>query len=150
MACREWRPFVVFGFGLLHGIGFASILTDVGLPQGAFFPALIGFNIGVELGQLAIIAVAFGLVGYWFGPKAWYRRAIAIPASLAIAAMGAWWFVERDVSVGQGTGQRPPLAVRRGHFTGRGGPLRGRNPGPVHRLGATLKSPARGSKPEKG
>ena len=55
----RWRPFIVFGFGLLHGLGFASVLTEFGLPDGAFVPALIGFNIGVELGQLAVIAVMF-------------------------------------------------------------------------------------------
>ncbi|QQA44773.1 HupE/UreJ family protein [Pelagovum pacificum] len=54
-----WRPFVVFGFGLLHGLGFASVLADYGLPDSGFVPALIGFNVGVEIGQLAVIAVAF-------------------------------------------------------------------------------------------
>ena len=54
-----WRPAVIFCFGLLHGLGFASVLAEFGLPEGAFVPALIGFNIGVELGQLAVIAVAF-------------------------------------------------------------------------------------------
>jgi hypothetical protein len=92
---NRWRPFVIFGFGLLHGLGFASVLGEFGLPENAFVPALIGFNIGVELGQLAVIAVAFALVGYWFGAKPWYRKAIAIPASAVIAAIGAWWVVER-------------------------------------------------------
>ena len=91
----RWRPLVVFGFGLLHGLGFASVLGEFGLPEGAFIPALIGFNIGVELGQLAVIATAFALVGFWFGGRDWYRRVIAIPASAAIAIVGAWWFVER-------------------------------------------------------
>ena len=54
-----WRPFVIFGFGLLHGLGFASVLAEFGLPEGSFIPALIGFNIGVEIGQLAVVAVAF-------------------------------------------------------------------------------------------
>ncbi len=54
-----WRPFVIFGFGLLHGLGFASVLGDFGLPSGTFVPALIGFNVGVEVGQLAVIAVVF-------------------------------------------------------------------------------------------
>jgi hypothetical protein len=54
-----WRPFIVFAFGLLHGLGFASVLGEFGLPAGAFIPALIGFNIGVEIGQLAVIAVMF-------------------------------------------------------------------------------------------
>ena len=55
----RWRPLIVFGFGLLHGLGFASVLGAFGLPEGTFLPALVGFNIGVEIGQLAVIAVAF-------------------------------------------------------------------------------------------
>lgn len=90
-----WRPVVVFGFGLLHGLGFASVLGDYGLPDNAFIPALIGFNIGVELGQLSVIAVAFIVVGFWFGNKPWYRRVIAIPASIGIALVGAYWCIER-------------------------------------------------------
>lgn len=91
----RWRPAIVFVFGLLHGLGFASVLGEFGLPEGGFVPALVGFNIGVELGQLFVIAVAFLSVGLWFGNKPWYRARIAIPASSAIAAVGAWWFVER-------------------------------------------------------
>lgn len=92
---NPWRPVVVFGFGLLHGLGFASVLEEFGLPAGQFLPALIGFNVGVEIGQLTVIALAFLAVGLWFGQKDWYRRAIAMPASLVIAAVGAYWFVER-------------------------------------------------------
>jgi hypothetical protein len=91
----RWRPLVVFCFGLLHGLGFASVLGAFGLPEAAFLPALIGFNIGVEFGQLAVIAGAYLLVGYAFGAKPWYRARIAIPASVLIAAIGAWWVVER-------------------------------------------------------
>lgn len=91
---NPWRPVVIFGFGLLHGLGFASVLGEFGLPQGQFIPALIGFNIGVELGQLTVIAIAFLLVG-WFARKDWYRSRIAVPASCVIAAVGAYWFVER-------------------------------------------------------
>ena len=91
------RPFVVFGFGLLHGLGFASVLVEFGLPQHAFIPALIGFNVGVELGQLTIVAFGFGLLSYWFGKKPWYRLHIALPASGAIALVGAWWVVERTL-----------------------------------------------------
>lgn len=91
----RWRPVIVFLFGLLHGLGFASVLGEFGLPEDGFVPALIGFNVGVELGQLFVIAVAFLLVGLWFGRKPWYRARIAVPASAAIAAVGAWWVVER-------------------------------------------------------
>ena len=92
---HRWRPVVVFGFGLLHGLGFASVLGQFGLPEQQFLPALIGFNVGVELGQLSVIAAAFLSVGLWFGRKSWYRGRIAIPASLVIAIIGAYWFVER-------------------------------------------------------
>lgn len=91
----RWRPVVIFGFGLLHGLGFASVLGDFGLPEGQFIPALIGFNVGVEVGQLTVIAIAFLAVGIWFGRKEWYRRMISIPASIAIAAVGAYWAIER-------------------------------------------------------
>ncbi len=92
---RPWRTVVVFGFGLLHGLGFASVLGDIGLDPARFITGLIGFNIGVELGQLTVIAAAFLLVGFWFGTKDWYRPIITVPASAAIAIVGAYWFVER-------------------------------------------------------
>jgi hypothetical protein len=90
----RWRPFVIFGFGLLHGLGFASVLGEFGLPEGQFIPALIAFNIGVELGQLTVIALAFSVVG-WMARNTWYRARVAIPASCLIAAVGAYWFIER-------------------------------------------------------
>lgn len=89
------RTALVFAFGLLHGLGFASVLGDVGIDPTRFITALVGFNIGVEFGQLAVIFAAFLLVGYWFGRKGWYRARIAVPASLFIALIGAWWSVER-------------------------------------------------------
>lgn len=148
----RWRTVVVFGFGLLHGMGFASVLGEFGLPQGAFVPALIGFNIGVELGQLAVVAVMFMCVvqavrvdrGENEATRAiWlysllvivaaaggfvfvvypvfiafvlplvlvfvlclasvllrdridaYRNIVSVPISVAIAFIGAFWFVER-------------------------------------------------------
>jgi hydrogenase/urease accessory protein HupE len=92
-----WRPVVVFLFGLLHGLGFASVLAELGLPPGQYVPSLIGFNVGVEIGQLTVVALAYLAVGYWFGDKPWYRSRIANPASIAIAAVGAWWVIERTV-----------------------------------------------------
>ncbi len=92
-----WRTAVVFGFGLLHGLGFASVLGEIGLNPARLISGLIGFNIGVELGQLAVITLAFFAVGYWFGKKPWYRSFIAVPASVAIAVVGAWWVVERTL-----------------------------------------------------
>lgn len=92
---HRWRPAVVFAFGLLHGLGFASVLQEFGLPQDQFIPALVGFNVGVELGQLTVIALAFLAVGAWFRHKAWYRPGIAIPASAVIACVGLYWAFER-------------------------------------------------------
>ncbi|WP_068114464.1 HupE/UreJ family protein [Tropicimonas marinistellae] len=87
------RIAVVFGFGLLHGLGFATVLEEVGLQGGQFAAGLIGFNIGVELGQLIVVLAAFILVGLPFGHQPWYRARVAIPASAVIAAVGAWWTV---------------------------------------------------------
>lgn len=92
-----WRPFVVFGFGLLHGLGFAGVLYEIGIPEGQFLITLLSFNVGVELGQLAVIAICFALVGIWFGKKPWYRARVTVPGSLIIAAVGAYWFFERTV-----------------------------------------------------
>jgi len=91
----RWRPVLIFGFGLLHGLGFASVLHEFGLTEGGEVAGLIGFNIGVELGQISVVLGCFLLVGFWFGRKPWYRAAITIPASLAVAAVGMYWFVER-------------------------------------------------------
>ena len=89
---RRW--WVAFGFGLIHGFGFASVLADLGLPQGALLLALVGFNLGVELGQLAIVAVflplAFSLRRSWL-----YQRLIFVGGSLLIAALALVWFSER-------------------------------------------------------
>lgn len=90
-----WRPLVIFAFGLLHGMGFASVLGEFGLTPGRFVSGLIGFNIGVEIGQLTVISLAFIAVGYWFGSKPWYRSRVSIPASVLIAIIGAYWAIER-------------------------------------------------------
>jgi len=90
------RLFLVFTFGLLHGMGFASVLKDFGMPDDSFFTALISFNVGVEFGQLAIILMAFFLVG-WFRHRHWYRAAIIVPSSLAISLTGLYWTYDRIV-----------------------------------------------------
>ena len=91
-----WRILVVFGFGLLHGLGFASVLGDLGLAQGQFILSLIAFNIGVEFGQLAVIAAAFVLFALPLGRSAMYRPMVVIPGSLTIALVGLWWAFERS------------------------------------------------------
>lgn len=92
-----WRPLVVFGFGLFHGLGFASVLLDLGLPDNQFLTALLGFNLGVELGQLTVILGAWFLLRHWF-PRDWYRARVVQPASLLIAMAGAWWAFQRALS----------------------------------------------------
>jgi hydrogenase/urease accessory protein HupE len=92
---HAWRPVVVFGFGLLHGMGFAGVLTEIGLPRSEFVPALLSFNLGVEAGQLTVILVAFLLLGLPFRKKPWYRRRIVVPGSLLIAAVGLYWACQR-------------------------------------------------------
>lgn len=106
----RWRPMVVFGFGLLHGLGFASVLADFGLPEDQFVPALIGFNVGVEVGQLTVIAMAAVLI--WLAVQAAQKaplegaetsvrsypvmfRAVSVTGSLLIALIGAYWVIER-------------------------------------------------------
>ena len=89
------RLLLVFLFGLLHGLGFASVLTDFGMPQNDFATALISFNIGVEFGQLAVISLAFVLLSAWFKDRAKYRTFIIIPGSAFISIIGSYWFLER-------------------------------------------------------
>jgi hypothetical protein len=92
---KSRRIALVFAFGLLHGMGFAGALRDVGLPRSEFLTALLSFNAGVEAGQLAVIAAAFLLVGWRCSARPWYRRRIVIPASAAIACMAVYWTLER-------------------------------------------------------
>jgi|TARA_B100001094_G_scaffold106298_1_gene102342 hypothetical protein len=90
----KWRYLVVFSFGLLHGLGFAALLTQYGLPKENFISLLLAFNIGVEFGQLAVLVIAFLLIKLVLR-KNWYSNQIKIPASIIIALVGLFWFVER-------------------------------------------------------
>lgn len=94
---HAWRPVVVFGFGLLHGMGFAGVLQEIGLPRSEFLTGLVTFNVGVELGQIAVIALAYAAVGVWARDPVRYRGRVVVPASLAIAATGLYWTVERVI-----------------------------------------------------
>ena len=89
------RLVLVFLFGLLHGLGFASVLSDFGMPQDAFITALVSFNVGVELGQVAVISVAFALFAFWFNDRQQYRKFIIVPGSIFISIIGFYWFLER-------------------------------------------------------
>jgi hydrogenase/urease accessory protein HupE len=90
------RIALVFLFGLLHGMGFAGVLTSLELPRQDFAVALFGFNVGVELGQVSVIAGVALLIGWWRG-RAWYYSRVVVPASVAIAVVGAYWTVVRLV-----------------------------------------------------
>ena len=92
---RSWRLAVVFAFGLVHGLGFAGVLGEIGLPEGQFVTALTFFNIGVELGQLTVLAACYAAVGVWFSDRTWYRQRVTNPASIGIAILAAFWVVER-------------------------------------------------------
>jgi hypothetical protein len=86
---------LVFAFGLLHGLGFAGALRELGLPRSEFLTALLTFNMGVEAGQLAVLAAAFTLVGWHCARHDWYRSRIVVPASLMIACTAVYWTIER-------------------------------------------------------
>ncbi len=88
---------IIFLFGLIHGLGFASVLNSLGLPKDAFLSSLIMFNVGVELGQVIVILAAFLLFGLWFGKKPYYRKYIVTPLSLLIAAIALYWVIERTL-----------------------------------------------------
>ena len=92
------RIVIVFLFGLLHGMGFASVLADFGMPKNDFAKALISFNIGVELGQIFLLVTAWLLLAVPFGRSPNYRRMIVIPGSAMIAVMGLIWTVDRIVN----------------------------------------------------
>ncbi len=92
---RSWRIALVFAFGLLHGLGFAGALKELGLPRSEFLTALVTFNAGVEAGQLTVIAAAFLLVGWRCRARDWYRSRVVIPASAAIAFTALYWTVQR-------------------------------------------------------
>lgn len=94
---RGRRPVAAFLFGLIHGFGFASVLRDLGLPQSALVSSLFGFNVGVEIGQLAIVAVFLPLA--WWLRKSWFYRQLFTWGSLAIALVAAVWLVERIADI---------------------------------------------------
>jgi hydrogenase/urease accessory protein HupE len=92
-----WRTALVFAFGLLHGMGFADALRELQLPRSEMIPALASFNVGIELAQLTVIALAFVSVAAWHRDKVWYRARFVVPGSAAIAATALFWTVQRVV-----------------------------------------------------
>ncbi len=86
---------VVFAFGLLHGLGFASMLTDFGLPEGAYIQALLWFNVGVEFGQLAVLFAGYFILSIWFSRESTFRRWVTLPGSIIIGWIGVSWCFDR-------------------------------------------------------
>ena len=94
---RLWL--IAFGFGLVHGLGFASVLADLALPRHALLLALLGFNLGVEVGQLVLVGLFFGMVWAWRRlDMVWPQWATPLPACV-IAIVAAIWFIERAFGV---------------------------------------------------
>lgn len=92
---KPWRILIVFLFGLIHGLGFASALNEIGLPTGKFYTSVIAFNAGVELGQVAVITAMFAFVIIPLRNKSWYRKGIVYPLSTLIAIIALYWTVQR-------------------------------------------------------
>src|SRR5215204_1014638 len=92
---KYWRLLIVFCFGLIHGLGFASVLNEIGLPRNQFYTSVLSFNVGVELGQIVVIIAVFGFIILPFRQKDWYRKFIVFPLSFLIAAIAVYWTVKR-------------------------------------------------------
>ncbi len=94
---KPWRLALVFAFGLLHGMGFAGVLRELGLPHSQYLNALATFNVGVEAGQLSVIGVAYLVVATLRRNELRYRQFVVQPASLVIALIGLYWTIQRIV-----------------------------------------------------
>ncbi|MGK2914623.1 MAG: HupE/UreJ family protein [Porticoccaceae bacterium] len=114
---RRWA--VAFGFGLVHGLGFANVLADLGLPTGSLLLALLGFNLGVETGQVALVA-AFLPLAYTARHSFLYRRVALGLGSVAIVCLASLWLVERsfDLKLGLTTGSGQASHLRSALTTG--------------------------------
>lgn len=92
---QRFRVLIVFLFGLIHGLGFAAALNEIGLPRNKFLLSIFSFNIGVEAAQIVVILAMYLLLLRPFGNKPWYRKAVVLPLSLCIAVVAAYWTVSR-------------------------------------------------------
>ena len=92
---KAWRMLIIFVFGLIHGMGFASALNEIGLPPGKFYLSVFSFNAGVEIGQVIVILCAFVLLIIPFRNRLWYRKAVLAPLSCIIAIAAGYWTILR-------------------------------------------------------
>ena len=95
---KLWRIVIVFLFGLMHGMGFAGVLNEIGLPRNQFLTSIFSFNVGVEIGQIGVIAFVFLSLLLPFRKKNWYNARIVHPLSAAIALVALFWAFQRIVS----------------------------------------------------
>ncbi|MBA2745316.1 MAG: HupE/UreJ family protein, partial [Flavisolibacter sp.] len=94
---KVWRLLIIFLFGLIHGLGFAAALNEIGLPRNRFFTSIVSFNLGVEIGQFVIILMVYFLLIRPFGKKKEYRKWVIYPISILIAMVALYWTIERVV-----------------------------------------------------
>jgi len=92
---KPWRVLIVFFFGLVHGMGFASALNEVGLPRNNFFTSILAFNLGVETGQIIVILLVFALLVGPFGKRINFKKQFVYPLSIVIALIASYWTIER-------------------------------------------------------
>ena len=91
----KWRMIIIFVFGLIHGMGFATALQEIGIEKNNFIASLLSFNIGVEIAQLFIILILYFGIAYWCKNKAWYKTKIVYPISSLIACIALYWSIDR-------------------------------------------------------
>lgn len=94
----NWRLIIIFCFGLIHGMGFAKALLDAGISQNYFIQSLLGFNLGVEIGQILVIIITYIFLVRNFAKKAWYQTKVVYPISSFIACLALFWAIIRFVS----------------------------------------------------
>jgi HupE / UreJ protein len=92
---KPWRIGIVFLFGLIHGLGFASALNEIGLPRNKFYTSILSFNAGVEIGQVIVIICVFAMIIIPFGKRKEYRKFVVCPVSIIIAIVASYWFMKR-------------------------------------------------------
>lgn len=91
----SYRLIIIFVFGLIHGLGFATALKVIGIPKRDFFTSLISFNFGVEIGQIVVLLLAYLLISRWFSHKVWYKERVVYPISSLICCIALYWTIER-------------------------------------------------------